>query len=232
MKKLRDLTIGVYQIRQANSYSKEHQTDAWKYQIFVNKEQDGVLKAQIRSGHTNSRTYHLWIEHSTSLNPITGWFCTCKLGARVVGCCAHIASAFWYLGFERHQTATQTPKAHNKYMDSLTDAAAEVWESISNSFDESNLEQQTCIANCKTIKIDLTINDTKSIHSVETKQTFYTTIHKNLSYVSIFFPIWINEKKRNNRNLIIYQFLYAFFCIQWHITLASDLLKISPIILQ
>ena len=28
---LRDLTMGVYQIRQANSYSKEQQTDAGKY---------------------------------------------------------------------------------------------------------------------------------------------------------------------------------------------------------
>ena len=63
---LRDLTIGVYQIREAKSYSKKHQTDAGKYPIFVNKEQNGVLKAQIRSRHTSSRTYNLWIEHITS----------------------------------------------------------------------------------------------------------------------------------------------------------------------
>ena len=126
----------------------------------MNKEQDGVLKAQIRSSHTSSRTYKLWIEHSTSLNPITGWFCTCKSGDRVVGCCAHIASVLWYLGFERHQTATQTLKAHDKYMDSLTDAAAEVCESISNSSDESNVEYQTCIANFVTIRVHLTINGT------------------------------------------------------------------------
>ena len=56
----------------------------------------------------------------------------------MVGCFVHIASLLWYLGFEGHQT--QTPKAHDKYMDCLTDAAAEVWESISNSSDESNLE--------------------------------------------------------------------------------------------
>ena len=137
---LRNLTMGAYQTRQAKSYSKEHQTDAGKNQIFVNKEQDGVLKAKIRSRHTSSRTYDLWIEHSTSLNPITGWFCTCKSGARVVGCCAHIASVLWYLGFKRHQAATQTPKVHVKYMDSLKDAPAEVWEYISISFDESNLD--------------------------------------------------------------------------------------------
>ena len=42
---LRDLTMGVYQIRQAKCYSKEHQTETGKYKIFVNKEQDGVIKA-------------------------------------------------------------------------------------------------------------------------------------------------------------------------------------------
>ena len=56
-KELRDLTMGVYQIRQAKSYSKEHQTDAGKYQIFVNKEQDGSSKPKYvqsipAAGHT------------------------------------------------------------------------------------------------------------------------------------------------------------------------------------
>ena len=80
--------MGVYQIRQAKSYSKEHQTDAGKYQIFVNKEQDGIIKAYICSWYTSSRTFNLWIEHSICLNPVTS--------ARIVGCCAHIESVLWY----------------------------------------------------------------------------------------------------------------------------------------
>ena len=36
--------MGVYQIRQAKSYSKEHQTDAGKYQICVNKSKMGSSK--------------------------------------------------------------------------------------------------------------------------------------------------------------------------------------------
>ena len=91
--------MGVYQIRQAISYTKKHQTEDGKYEIITNKEEDGVIKAQIRSRHT----YNLWIEHNSGINPITGWYCTCRSGARVVGCCAHIASVIWYLGFERHQ---------------------------------------------------------------------------------------------------------------------------------
>ena len=41
---LRDLTMGVYQIRQAKCYSKEHQTDAGKYEIFEPRyEETGFL---------------------------------------------------------------------------------------------------------------------------------------------------------------------------------------------
>ena len=137
---LRDLTMGVYQIRQAKSYTKEHQTDDGKYEILINKEQEGVLKSQILIRHTSSKIYNLWIEYSTGLSPITGWFCTCKSGARVVGCCAYIASVLWYLGFERHQPATKGPKIHNKYMDFLSDAAAEVWDANSDSSEESDRE--------------------------------------------------------------------------------------------
>ena len=130
--------MGLYQIRQAKSYTKEHQTDDGKYEILINKEQ-GVLKSQIRSRHTSSKTYNLWIDYSTGLSPIT-WFCTCKSGARVVGCSAHIASVLWYLGFERHQPATKRPKIHNKYMDFLSDAAAEVWDANRDSSEESDRE--------------------------------------------------------------------------------------------
>ena len=55
---IRDVTVGVYQICQAKSYTKEHQSGAGKYDIMINKEQDGVIKAQIHSRHTTSRTYN------------------------------------------------------------------------------------------------------------------------------------------------------------------------------
>ena len=68
-------------------------------------------------------------------HPTAGWFCSFKPGARVVGCYAHIVSVLWYLGFEWLQPARESSMAHNLYMDSLTDAAAEVWKSIKDSSD-------------------------------------------------------------------------------------------------
>lgn len=82
----------------------------------------------------------IWIKYSTGLSPIAGWYFTYKSGAIVVGCCADIASVLWYLGFERHQPATKGPKIHNKDMDFLTDAAAEVWDTNSDSSEESDTE--------------------------------------------------------------------------------------------
>ena len=47
-------------------------------------------------------------------------------------------SVLWYLGLEWHQPATKSSKAHDTYMDSLTDAAVEVWKSIKDSSDKSD----------------------------------------------------------------------------------------------
>ncbi|GFW36955.1 uncharacterized protein TNCV_5018541 [Trichonephila clavipes] len=56
-------------------------------------------------------------------NPNIEWYCHCKVGARVVGCCAHVASVLWYLGYWRHNhTQTKTPSLG--YADTLQDATA------------------------------------------------------------------------------------------------------------
>lgn len=39
---------------------------------------------------------------STSGEKITRYYCTCKIGARTLGCCSHVASVIWYLGYRRH----------------------------------------------------------------------------------------------------------------------------------
>ena len=85
---LRDLTMGIYQLKQAKSYTDEHFDDNGSYEIMAHKEEDGVLKAQIRSRHTSNKTYNMWVEYTQGLNPITGWYCGCRSGARTVGCCA------------------------------------------------------------------------------------------------------------------------------------------------
>lgn len=104
MESLRDITLGVYQVKQAPSYSKEHMCDG-SYNIMIHKENQNIVKVKIQSRHVKSVTHTLWIEFDPNdfLEPITSWYCTCKVGARVVGCCSHIASVLWFLGYERQQ---------------------------------------------------------------------------------------------------------------------------------
>ena len=100
---LRDLTPGIYQLKQARSYTTEHLSSEGQHAILAHKDDVGILKAQIQSRHVSSKKYTLWLEYNQGLAPVRGWYCQCSVGSRVVGCCAHIASVLWYLGYHRHQ---------------------------------------------------------------------------------------------------------------------------------
>ena len=58
----------------------------------------------------------------------------------MVGCCAHIASVIWYLGFERYHPNTKHPKTHGKFMKALSDPAEEVWDTDTDSSNYSDVE--------------------------------------------------------------------------------------------
>lgn len=102
MEELTQMTIGSYQIKQAQSYTEEHIADDGIYQLFIHRQERNIVRLQLQSRHTSSKVYNLWIEYSEGINPITPWYCQCKAGARTVGCCAHVASVLWYLGYLRH----------------------------------------------------------------------------------------------------------------------------------
>ncbi|KAH3728095.1 hypothetical protein DPMN_054042 [Dreissena polymorpha] len=53
---------------------------------------------------------------------VDAWFCSCPVGARVVGTCAHVTSALWYLCFRRHQTDQLSDGPRNWAAD-ISDAA-------------------------------------------------------------------------------------------------------------
>lgn len=135
---LRYITMGVYQLKQSRSYTAEHLQDDGLYKLFYVKETPEVLRLLLRSRHTSSKQYQLWIEygqHAITTNPISGWYCKCQVGARVVGCCAHIASVLWYLGFARHQTDYKIYPANEAAHQVIQDAAGPDWASSGPSSD-------------------------------------------------------------------------------------------------
>ena len=124
---LRDLTIGIYQLNQAKFYTDDQFDENGSYEIMAHNENDGVLKAQIRSRHTSNKRYNLWVEYTQGLNPITGWYCGCRSGARTVVCCAHVASVLWYLGYYRNETENSVAKQCKVHIDYVKNAAVDTW---------------------------------------------------------------------------------------------------------
>ncbi|XP_061170430.1 uncharacterized protein LOC133179753 [Saccostrea echinata] len=114
---VRQLTFGTYQIRQANSYIREHIDETGQYAIDVSYVESDLIHCRIQSRHTSSTLYNLWIRFTISA--VTSWYCQCKSGARTLGCCAHICSVIWYLGYHRHQ-CNKIEK--DRYMSSVDDA--------------------------------------------------------------------------------------------------------------
>lgn len=100
---LRSITFGVYQLSQAPYYADQHLKDG-ELDIKVNKTSNEYIRGKIQSRHTSSKTYFLWIKIKLDVphNPLVGWYCECKAGARMVGCCAHVAAVIWFLGNGKH----------------------------------------------------------------------------------------------------------------------------------
>ncbi|CAC5410204.1 unnamed protein product [Mytilus coruscus] len=96
---LRNLTLGVYQIKLAKSYVAEHVTENNDFEVLVHKQENNLICAQMQSRHVSARAYLLWIQYDEVT--VLGWFCKCRAGARIVGMCAHVSAVIWYLGYAR-----------------------------------------------------------------------------------------------------------------------------------
>lgn len=116
---LQELTLGIYRLKQARSYTTEHLYSNGLYTFQVSKERPDLIRAQIQSRHKNSTKYDVYVQYNKK--SISGWYCTCPNGARVVGCCAHVASIIYYLSYARYNERVLTQRTYS-YYDSITDA--------------------------------------------------------------------------------------------------------------
>ena len=126
---IRSITFGIYQLKQCPNYADQHLSEG-DMNIRVSTVARGLLQATIQSRHTGSKLYSLWIQYdecATSMeDQIQEWYCECKVGARTVGCCAHIATVLWYLGYARHNNYSVSSRKE-KMMNCLKDAK---WENL------------------------------------------------------------------------------------------------------
>lgn len=85
----------------------------------LEKNNSDILQAKIQSRHVSSKSYYLWIQYDSAdtEDPVTLWYCQCRSGARLVGCCAHVSSVLWYIGIKRHETPLTNKIIPNNVID-------------------------------------------------------------------------------------------------------------------
>ena len=97
LEELHQLFFGSYQIKQSQTYTEEHLDVNGDFAIQVSKERDEIIRCAIRSRHSNSIRYYVWIQFSFNGDPVSSWYCQCKPGAWTVGACVHEPTIIWYL---------------------------------------------------------------------------------------------------------------------------------------
>ena len=128
---LRKITLGVNQLKQAPNYSREHVSEEGDYTFAAVRDEPCLLRVKLLSRHTQAILHKVWVRYSSSDDNenIGGWYCTCKVGTRVVGYCAHVASIIRYLG---HGKDRMKPKTGMCSRSSLLDAASTQMRKSSN----------------------------------------------------------------------------------------------------
>lgn len=135
---LRQLTLGVYQLRMALSYAQEHTDADGGFEILINDEIPGLLCAKIQSRHISAKQYRCWVSFGDGV--VDGWFCKCKAGTRVVGMCGHVTSVIWYLSFGRYQNSLKGARNWTASLEDASDIPAIIDESDSDE-DEGCVEE-------------------------------------------------------------------------------------------
>ena len=127
LEELRSLTLGQYQLRQARSYFAEHVKNSGAYWVQVYRHQGPIsrstgltaidpmlMRGRIQSRHHNSTKYWIYISIDRSkcgVEAVSAHSCSCPNGRRTVGCCAHITTVLWYLGYARYLSEIPIPAA-------------------------------------------------------------------------------------------------------------------------
>lgn len=135
---LKEITIGVYQINLSPSYiqDKLQREGTETFEFDERFDEPGLIRVRVYSRFRNAMKHQLFIayrieddeneeahgrdEEDIEQGVIFGYYCTCRSGARTLGCCAHVASVLWFLGYARHQARIRYPSA--ALLDNIMDA--------------------------------------------------------------------------------------------------------------
>lgn len=96
----------MFQLKRARSYAEEKSattqlTTLVEYEIYKCNEFPNLIRVPTRSAHVSRLSYNPTIQFTTE--EISNWWCDCPIGNTLIGCCSHVASAVWFLSFQRWQ---------------------------------------------------------------------------------------------------------------------------------
>ena len=105
---LKDMTLGSYQLQLAKEYSNQHIKKKSPYQVQIHHDEENANIIRIKIGsRMSAHAIHTalieFIPYSAGPLSIKGKYCSCKVGSRTVGLCAHLCSVLWYLSYARHR---------------------------------------------------------------------------------------------------------------------------------
>jgi hypothetical protein len=92
---LKTFTLGSYQLAIAEDYIKQHLDGSPNYGIFLHQSAEDIIRAQIQSRFSKSKTHNVWVRYEEGTDGLEGILervCSCKVGLRSFGCCSHITS--------------------------------------------------------------------------------------------------------------------------------------------
>lgn len=111
--------LGIYQIKQAKSYYGEHirQNGSFHVEVDTNLTRFAankiLLRGKIKSRHVARKQYSQYILLNLNgqdwCQRIEEYYCSCIIGKRTVGCCAHVMTIVWFLGWARFQDNIEPP---------------------------------------------------------------------------------------------------------------------------
>lgn len=118
------ISFGPYQINNAISYYAEHQKEGiFLVQKFepnprhyrtsdLDYVNHGIViidpllvKAYMKSRYRSGKNHHIFVlvdKSKSGKDAIVEYYCTCESGSRTVGCCSHIMTIIWYLGYGQY----------------------------------------------------------------------------------------------------------------------------------
>ncbi len=79
-----------------------------EFEFQLSSSNDSILRRRLHSKYSSSTLYFLCVhfDYGDDDNPIKDHYCQCKSGARNLGCCSHVATVLWYIGYACHMSWT------------------------------------------------------------------------------------------------------------------------------